>query len=162
MPGSTNFAPDRRQTEMEQEPNQTPVRAQELQIGPATFSRMALTIPRAAYMASRRRPIRGNLLVRAGVIGVGTVRPRHGKVVVQAETRIRVTGGTIPESRSGGMATLGVLLLGSRFSRDPTYASIPLPDGTEVVFRVDGITADILATQLRTELEPLGASVTIG
>jgi hypothetical protein len=123
---------------------------------------VALTIPRAAYMASRRRPIRGNLLVRAGVIGVGTVRPRHGKVTVQAGTRIRVTGGADPESHPGGFATLGVLILGSRNFRNPTYVSIPMTDGNEVEFRVDGITAEVLAAQLRNELAPLGADVTVG
>jgi hypothetical protein len=123
---------------------------------------MALTIPRAAYMAGRRRPIRGNLLVRAGVIGVGTVRPRHGKVVIQAGTRVRVSGGTDLDSHPGGFATLGVLLLGSRNAANPAYASIPLTDGPEVVYRVDGIAAEVLATQLRRELAPLGASVTIG
>ena len=123
---------------------------------------MALTIPRAAYMAGRRRPIRGNLLVRAGVIGVGTLRPRYGKVTIQAGTRIRVTGGTVSDSHPGGFATLGVLVLGSRNSGNPAYASISLAGGTEVVFRVDGIAAEVLATQLRNELGPLGASVTIG
>jgi hypothetical protein len=123
---------------------------------------MALTIPRAAYMAGRRRPIRGNLLVRGGVIGVGTLRPRHGKVAIQAGTRIRITGGTVPESHPGGFATLGVLVLGSRISRNPAYASIALTGGSEVVFRVDGIAADVLAAQLTQELAPLGARVTIG
>jgi hypothetical protein len=123
---------------------------------------MTLVIPRAAYMAGRRRPIRGNLLVKAGVIGVGTVRPRHGKVVITAGTRIRVTGGSAAESRPGRFAAISVLAFGAGNSPNPAYVAIPLTNGSDMVFRVDGTAAEVLATQLRRELAPLGASVTVG
>jgi hypothetical protein len=122
---------------------------------------MALTIPRAAYMASRRRPIRGNLLVRGGVIGVGTLRPRHGKVALKAGTRIRVISDAVADSQEGKFAALAIFGLGPKSKQNGAFVSIPLTDGSEVVFRVDGISAPVLAAKLRAELAPLGAEVTV-
>jgi len=115
-------------------------------------------------MAGRRRPIRGNLLVRGGVIGVGTLRPRHGKVAIKAGARIRVTSGSgfEAESHQSKFVALGVLVLSPRHFQNAAYVSIPLTSGSEVIFRVDGIAAEVLAAQLSNELSSLGADVTVG
>ena len=123
---------------------------------------MALTIPRATAHVGGRPPVRGNLLVRDGVIGVGTLKPRHGKVAIDAGAEIRVTGGIVAESGNGKFAAFSVLALGARNSQNAAYVSIRLTNGSKALYQVDGVAAPALAAKLRTELAPLGATVTVG
>jgi hypothetical protein len=123
---------------------------------------MTLTIPRAAAHVAGRRPVRGNLLVRDGVIGVGTLKPRHGKVAIEAGANIRVTGGIVPNSGKGQFGAFRGLLLGARNMPNPAYVSVQLSNGSAALYEVDGVAAPVLAAKLRTELAPLGATVTVG
>lgn len=122
----------------------------------------SLTFPNAKYLgsiASAPREARGNLVVKDGKIGIGTLSPKKGVVNLRAGATVKIESGVLKKSRAGKAVMFGVLAMGARNVQSATYLTIPLANGEAAVYEVSGIAGPALAAKLRPALAQYGVNV---
>jgi hypothetical protein len=117
---------------------------------------MTTMVSNASHIEGRSK---GNLIIKDGYIGIGTVSPKKARVRLSSGGVVRFEGAMVKKSRKGKAAMFGVLALAARNQQNATYVSIPLTGGTAVTYEVKGIAAPRLAAKFRPELAKYGVVV---
>jgi hypothetical protein len=124
---------------------------------------LAISLPGAAYLGghpSQKHRIGGNLIVRAGVMGIGTARvPKVAKITLSPGLPVRVESAVVSKSRAGKVLAFGVLALAAQNQQNAAYLTAEMGNGVAVTYEVKGMTGPELAARLRGPLGHYGVRI---
>jgi hypothetical protein len=126
-------------------------------------SPLAISLPGAVYLGghpSQKRRATGNLIVRAGVLGIGVVRtPTVAKILLSPGLPVRVESAVVSKSRAGKALAFGVLALAAQNQQNAAYLTVEMGNGVAVTYEVKGMTGPELAARLRGPLGECGVRI---